>query len=89
MRNALAGQGPAVPAEAVRATLLVVVNLLASGRSAARAATVQRLLDALNGDRLPDVPSSAHSGRPTSPRSRTSWWASSAMIRSARERPSR
>ena len=56
VRNGMVGQGPPVSPDAVRATLLVVVNLLASGRSAARAETVQRLVDALNGDRLPHVP---------------------------------
>ena len=55
-RNAMVGQGPAAAPDAVRGTLLVVVNLLASGRSAARAETVQRLVDALNEDRLPSVP---------------------------------
>ena len=56
VRNAMAGQGPPVSPDAVRATLLVVVNLLASGRSPARVETVERLVDALNGDRLPSVP---------------------------------
>ena len=52
----MAGQGPPVSPEAVRATLLVAVNLLAAGRSTARTETVQRLVDALNGNHLPDVP---------------------------------
>jgi histidine ammonia-lyase len=56
VRNGMAGQGPPVSQEAVRATLLVAVNLLAAGRSAARTETVQRLVDALNDDRLPTVP---------------------------------
>jgi histidine ammonia-lyase len=56
VRNGMAGQGPPASPDAVRATLLVVVNLLAAGRSAARIETAQRLVDALNGDRLPSVP---------------------------------
>jgi histidine ammonia-lyase len=56
VRNSMVGQGPAVAPDAVRATLLVAVNLLAAGRSAVRTETVQRLVDALNGDELPSVP---------------------------------
>lgn len=57
IRNSMAGQGAPVAEDAVRATLLVVVNLLAAGRTAARVETVQRLVDALNGDDpLPRVP---------------------------------
>ena len=56
VRNSIVGQGPPVADDAVRSTLLVAVNLLASGRGAVRIETVQRLVDALNGDRLPMVP---------------------------------
>ncbi len=57
LRNSMVGQGPPAALDTVRGTLLVVVNLLAAGRSASRIETVQRLVDALNGDdRLPGVP---------------------------------
>ena len=56
VRNSLVGQGPSTPDDAVRGTLLVVVNLLAAGRASVRAETVQQLVDALNEDRLPIVP---------------------------------
>jgi histidine ammonia-lyase len=56
IRNSMVGQGPPAERAAVRGTLLVIVNLLASGRAAVRAETVQRLLDALNEDRIPSVP---------------------------------
>jgi histidine ammonia-lyase len=56
IRNGMAGQGSPVAPDAVRAALLVTVNLLAAGRAMARFETVQRLVDALNDDRLPSVP---------------------------------
>ena len=56
VRNSLVGQGEPAAPEAVRSTLLMVVNLLAAGRSAVRFETLERLVDALNDDRLPDVP---------------------------------
>ncbi len=56
VRNSLVGQGPPAAGDAARGTLLVVVNLLAAGRAAVRAETVQQLVDALNEDRLPSVP---------------------------------
>jgi histidine ammonia-lyase len=53
----MVGQGPPAALDAARGTLLVVVNLIAAGRSAARIETAQRLVDAFNGDdRLPGVP---------------------------------
>ena len=56
VRNSLVGQGPPAGRDAVRGTLLVAVNLLASGRAPVRIETVQLLVDALNGDQLPAVP---------------------------------
>ncbi|HEY3612343.1 MAG TPA: aromatic amino acid lyase [Gaiellales bacterium] len=56
VRNSLVGQGPVVDPAAIRGTLLVIVNLLAAGRAAVRIETVQRLVAALNDDRLPPVP---------------------------------
>jgi histidine ammonia-lyase len=56
VRNSMVGQGSPAAPDAVRGTLLVVVNLLAAGRSAVRVETVQRLVDALNDDQLPSVP---------------------------------
>ncbi len=56
IRNSLVGQGPPAAPDAVRGTLLVLVNLLASGRSAVRIETLQRLVEALNRDRIPSVP---------------------------------
>ena len=89
VRNGMVGQGPPVSPDAVRATLLVVVNLLASGRSAAapRPCSVSWTRSTAIGSRPSRC--SARSDRPTSRRSRTWCPASSATSRSPRERPSR
>ena len=51
----LIGQGPAAPADAVRATALRLANALAQGTSAARPELAEHVVAALNDDRLPPV----------------------------------
>lgn len=55
--NHAAGVGPELPADVVRAMLLLRANALAKGRSGVRAAVVERLLRMLQEDCLPVVPS--------------------------------
>jgi histidine ammonia-lyase len=51
----LTGHGPAAPHDVVRATALKLAYTLAQATTASRPELVERYLDALNGDRLPDV----------------------------------
>jgi histidine ammonia-lyase len=53
--NHLVGQGEPAPEDAVRATMLVLANVLARGASAATPALAQRVVDALNARRHPRV----------------------------------
>jgi histidine ammonia-lyase len=53
--NHLVGQGEAAPEDVVRATMLVLANVLARGASSASPALVQRIVDALNARRHPEV----------------------------------
>jgi histidine ammonia-lyase len=54
--NCAAGVGPPLPADVVRAMLLVRANLFAQGRSGVRPALAQSLLDMLNAGLTPYVP---------------------------------
>ena len=53
--NHLGGQGPMAPADAVRATMLVLANGFARGASAAGPALAERVVAALNDGRRPEV----------------------------------
>ncbi|MCL5967086.1 MAG: aromatic amino acid lyase, partial [Firmicutes bacterium] len=53
LRSHAAGVGPLLPAEVVRAMLLLRANALAKGYSGVRAIVVERLLDFLRHDLLP------------------------------------
>ena len=55
LRQHLIAQGPPLPREVVRAATLRLANALARGASAARPELAERLVDALNEDRLPVV----------------------------------
>ncbi len=57
LRSHAAGVGPLLPAEVVRAMLLLRANALAKGYSGVRAIVVERLLDFLRHDLLPVIPS--------------------------------
>jgi phenylalanine ammonia-lyase len=56
IRYHLNGTGPLAPAEVVRATLLIRANCLARGNSGVQPDVVERLLDLLRHDVLPQVP---------------------------------
>jgi histidine ammonia-lyase len=56
VRAHLVGQGPPFAPEVVRAAALLLANGFASGRAGVRPEIAQRLVDALNVGRLPDVP---------------------------------
>ncbi|MFG2525991.1 histidine ammonia-lyase [Streptomyces sp. NPDC048527] len=56
IRFHLNGTGPMAPAEVVRATLLIRANCLARGNSGVQTTVVERLLDLLRHDVLPQVP---------------------------------
>ncbi|MDX3537515.1 aromatic amino acid ammonia-lyase [Streptomyces sp. MB09-01] len=56
IRYHLNGTGPLAPAEVVRATLLIRANCLARGNSGVQPQVVERLLDLLRHDVLPQVP---------------------------------
>ncbi|MFF0063854.1 aromatic amino acid lyase [Streptomyces sp. NPDC005279] len=56
IRYHLNGTGPIAPAEVVRATLLIRANCLARGNSGVQPAVVERLLDLLRHDVLPEIP---------------------------------
>jgi histidine ammonia-lyase len=53
--NHLVGQGDPAPEDVVRATMLVLANVLARGASSAGPALAQRIVDALNERRHPSV----------------------------------
>ncbi|MFL5927652.1 MAG: aromatic amino acid lyase [Gaiellaceae bacterium] len=53
--NHLVGQGAAAPDDAVRATMVVLANVLARGASPASPALAQRVVEALNSRRHPPV----------------------------------
>ena len=55
VRQHLIAQGPAAPREVVRATALRLANALAQGTTAARPELAERIVEALNADRLPRV----------------------------------
>ena len=55
LRQHLIAQGPPLPADVVRAATLRLANALARGLSAARPELAERLVRALNDDRLPAV----------------------------------
>ena len=57
LRSHAVGQGPPLPADAVRAALLLRANTLAMGHSGIRRAIVELLLDMLNRGVLPVIPS--------------------------------
>jgi histidine ammonia-lyase len=57
IRSHAAGVGPLLPAEVVRAMLILRANALAKGYSGVRAVVVERLLDLLRHDILPAIPS--------------------------------
>ena len=50
------GTGPLAPPEVVRVTMLLRANCLAKGNSGVRVELVQRLLDLLNNDVVPQIP---------------------------------
>jgi len=56
VRYHLNGTGPIAPAEVIRATLLIRANCLARGNSGVQTEIVDRLLDLLHHDILPQVP---------------------------------
>jgi histidine ammonia-lyase/phenylalanine ammonia-lyase len=56
IRYHLNGTGPLAPDEVVRATLLIRANCLARGNSGIQPAVVERLLDLLRHDVLPQIP---------------------------------
>ncbi|MFC9295003.1 histidine ammonia-lyase [Streptomyces sp. NPDC057011] len=56
IRYHLNGTGPLAPSEVVRATLLIRANCLARGNSGVQPAVVERLLDLLRHDVLPQIP---------------------------------
>jgi len=62
LRSHAAGVGPPLPREAVRAMLLLRAATLARGYSGVRAVVVERLVDLLNHDVLPVVPSQGSVG---------------------------
>jgi histidine ammonia-lyase len=53
--NHLVGQGPTAPDDVVRATMVVLANVLARGASSAGPELAQRVVDALNSGRHPEV----------------------------------
>jgi hypothetical protein len=55
LRQHLIGHGPPAPPDVVRAMALRLANALASGTTVARPVIAERLVDALNDDRLPAV----------------------------------
>jgi histidine ammonia-lyase len=57
LRSHAAGVGPPLPDEIVRAMLLLRARTLSQGHSGVRPVIVERLLDLLGEDLLPDVPS--------------------------------
>lgn len=57
VRSHCCGVGPLLAAEEVRAMLVLRANVLAKGRSGARADVAEALLDMLRADVLPEVPS--------------------------------
>ncbi len=55
IQHHLVGQGSPAPDDVVRGTILCLANAFASGSTGVRPVLARRLVDALNGDRLPPV----------------------------------
>lgn len=62
MRSHAAGSGTALPADVVRATMLIRANSLAHGHSGVRVVVIERLLDLLNAGVTPLVPAQGSLG---------------------------
>ena len=56
VRKCGCGSGPTLPADATRAAILIRANCLAKGNSGVRRLLIERLLDMLNLDLLPQIP---------------------------------